>query len=161
MNYTTLTHECQIMERLHSIISSANTYWFDTYGFTVTQVPKAIIKLDYTLYKLQQEFNADPVILKMSPMLFYKFHIDAFRPCAVNMLLQGFDSSLFYGTPGYHDELMNIEELVYEEKKLYLLNTQRHHAVLNKSQPRYLFSMGINLPHSYLQVKQYINDNKL
>ena len=161
MNYTQLRTECQCYYDLIRLIHNPNQHWFDTHGFTVTQVPEHVYSKDATILALVKEFKAEAVILKMSPMIFYRFHIDEFRQSTVNMLLQGYDSHCYYGTPTTHEELMKLEELVYEEKKLYLLNAQLPHAVLNKSQPRYLFSLGINRPTSYEQVKQYINDNKL
>ena len=161
MNYTQLNTECQCYYDLIKFIHSPTTTWFDTHGFTVAKVPAGIYNKDATITRLVKEFRADPVILKMQPMIFYRFHVDAFRQCTVNMLLEGFDSHCYYGRPYKHEELMQLEELVYKEKKLYLLNTQTPHAVLNKSQPRYLFSLGINQPYTYTQVKEYINDNKL
>ena len=161
MNYTQLNTECQCYYDLIKFIHSPQTVWFDTHGFTVARVPAGIYNKDSTIAKLVKQFKADPVILKMHPMIFYRFHIDAFRQATVNMLLEGFDSHCYYGSPYKHEELMQLEELVYKEKKLYLLNTQTPHAVLNKSQPRTLFSLGINQPYTYTQVKEYINDNRL
>ena len=161
MNYTQLNQECQCYFDLIKLIHTPNIYWFETHGFTVTKVPEHIYTKDPVILALVKEFQADPVILRMDPMIFYRFHTDAFRQCTVNMLLEGSDSECYYGTPSKHEELMKLTELVYETKKLYLLNTQLPHAVLNKSQPRYLFSIGINRPYSYAQVKQYINDHQL
>ena len=161
MNYTQLNTECQCYFDLIKLIHSPNTFWFETHGFTVTKVPEHIYTKDPLILALVKEFQADPVILRMDAMIFYRFHTDAFRQATVNMLLEGWDSHCYYGQQTTSEELMKLTELVYEPKKLYLLNTQLLHAVLNKSQPRYIFSMGINQPYSYTQVKQYINDHQL
>jgi len=161
MNYTQLNTECQCYYDLIKLAHTPNQLWFNTHGFTVTKVPERVYSKDATILALVKEFKADPVLLKMPPWIFYRFHIDALRQCTVNMLLEGRDSNCYYGAPTDEEELMKLEELVYEEKKLYLLNTQVPHAVLNRSQPRYLFSLGFNRPTSYEQVEQYINDNKL
>jgi hypothetical protein len=134
--------------------------WENKNSFDLITVPYELIKTDITLDYFYRILKAYPVILRTEPYSFYRFHIDEKRKCAINMLLDGFDSNCYFADPTDSEDVFNnVEELVYEPNTYYLLNTTKKHAVMNRSKTRYMFSMGINYA-SYEFVKN-IYENKI
>jgi hypothetical protein len=124
-------------------------------------VYKRQVKDDPVTVKLMNQFKAVPIIFRLPPWQFYRFHTDEIRSCALNMLLVGTDSQTYYGTESEEEEVMNIRELNYEPDCYYLLNTHEKHAVINRNNLRYMFSLGFNVPLSYTQVKEFCEANDL
>lgn len=144
MRYFKLEIQSTITQQLLNHALNAE-HWQNKNSFDYVNVPLDIVIQDSTLKMFLIKFRANPVIFRMKPQSFYRFHIDEKRKCAVNMLLAGYDSSCYFGNvTEFEDILDNIEELIYEPNTFYLLNTKQKHAVMNFSNTRYMFSMGIN-----------------
>lgn len=94
-------------------------------------------------------------------MRFYRFHVDDFRGAALNLLLDGWDSQTYFSNTEEDPYLTEITELKYAQNKMYLLNTQIKHAVVNKNNLRYVLSMGFNQPLTYDEVKRFCVENNL
>jgi hypothetical protein len=155
----TSTSTCRI--QLTDFAKSNYTKWIHKNAFDIAMVHESLIKDDPVIVKLIKQFNAVPVIFRMPPWQFYRFHTDAIRSCALNMLLVGNDSQTYYGTQSDEEEVMNIRELNYEPDCYYLLNTHEKHGVINRNNLRYMFSMGFNQPLNYKQVKEFCEANNL
>lgn len=116
------------------------------------------------LVKLINDLNCHSklAIYRFFPNTCYKWHIDHIgRKCCINMLIDGYDSLTMFGVPGSNGRFTNITTLVYEPNKYALLNVHKFHTVFNFNEPRYLLSIGIPVPTTYDQAKQYIIDNNL
>lgn len=142
-----------------------STSWKHMNAFDLAMVPMSIVT-DSNIKILIKEFkfnliNPVPVIFRMPPWQFYRFHVDAARSCAINMLIDGIDSAAYYGEDTEEEEIMSIQELYYQNDRYYLLNTQQKHAVINRSQTRYMFSVGFFSNVSYNQVRDFILENNL
>ena len=136
------------------------TRWARKNAFDVALVPDSMIA-DNHLMELIKKFHAVPVIFRVPPWQFYRFHTDARRSCAINLLLEGDDSNTFYGTETADEEVLDIVELKYDLDCYYLLNTHLKHAVINKNNTRYMFSMGFPDTLSYQDIKTYCLENNL
>lgn len=131
--------------------------WFHKNAFDILPVPLEL--LDDTMLKMKLKFNSSPVIFRMQPWQFYRFHIDAARGCAINLFLDGADSETYYGDETPDEEILNITELKYEIDHYYLLNTKIKHCVINRNNIRYMFSMGFPLPLLFDDVKEFCYQN--
>lgn len=136
-----------------------NTNWIHKNAFDISLVPLNL--LDNFLLKFKYQFFGVPVIFKMQPWQFYRFHIDESRSCAINLLIEGTDSNTYYGEETNDEEILNIKELNYQEDSYYLINTKLKHCVINRNNVRYMFSMGFPSNITYEQVKLFCQNNNL
>ena len=116
------------------------------------------------LVKFINDFNCHSklAIYRFFPNTCYKWHIDHNgRKSCINMLIDGYDSLVMFGIPETNGRFTNITKLDYEPNKYYLLSVHKFHTVFNFSKPRYLLSIGIPVPTTYEQAKQYMIDNNL
>jgi hypothetical protein len=138
-----LNIKCTINEKLCDFVTQSQK-WQVKSAFEYIEIPNNLIQMDQTIKYFVNEFNAEPLILRMSPNTFYRFHIDTSRTCAVNMLISGSDSNCYFGQVSENEEIIkNVTELKYSPNQYYLFNTKEKHAVLNKNNFRYLLSLGI------------------
>lgn len=156
-----LKNKTTILPALKSLIANTSTSWYHKNAFDIAMVPKSITETDPTVTKLIERFNAQPVILKMNPMTFYRFHVDEFRNAALNLLVDGWDSETFYGEPTDNEELTALTALTYEQEYFFLLNTGKPHCVINRNNPRYVFSLGFNDPLTYDMVVNFCREKDL
>ncbi len=139
--------------------AESNKNWIHRNAFDLIVVPLYLVKDDPVVGKMVNHFNVKPVIFKMKPWQFYKFHVDAVRNCALNLFLSGEDSQTYYGEPTEDEEIMNIVELVYDPDCYYLLNTKTKHAVVNRNNVRYMFSLGFDSTVEYQTVRTFCLEN--
>ena len=141
--------------------------WFNAYSFDILNIPDDIALKDPLIQSIHKKFPVKsyytkPVCLRMGPNILYKLHEDTVRLAAINMLITGWDSHSFYGTPKEGSEdMFHINRVIYEPKSYYLFNTKELHSVLNFDEPRIVFSLGFNPPATYQEVLDYIVDNNL
>lgn len=156
MNYYPLTTSSTSRSKILNYVESSDQ-WFSSNGFDILKIPNNL--LDTFLLLMKTELNGGAIVFKMAPHTFYRFHTDAHRQCAINLLLTGFDSNCYYGDQTDNEEVIeNVTELQYELDRYYLLNTRRKHAVRNGSEVRYLLSIGFN-DYDYETVKQWCQDH--
>jgi hypothetical protein len=135
----------------------SNDQWYSSTGFDVLKIPNEL--LDTDLSSLKTALNGNAIALKMMPNTFYRFHIDARRYCALNLLLTGFDSNCYFGDQTDDEEVIeNVTELRYDLDRYYLLNTRKKHAVRNGNAVRYMLSIGFN-DHDYETVKKWCQEH--
>jgi hypothetical protein len=78
------------------------------------------------------------------------------------MLITGWDSHSFYGTPkAGSEDMFYINRVIYEPKGYYLFDTKQLHSVLNFDEPRIVFSLGFNPPATYQEVRDFIIEHNL
>ena len=140
--------------------SRSITNWRHKHAFDLATIPHDIIQ-DYSLKLLINEFGGPSVVFRMDPWRFYRFHTDAVRKCAINMLLSGTDSNMYFGTETEDEEMLIINELKYQMDSLYLINTHLKHSVTNRTEVRYMFSMSFNEDVGFDQVKSFCQFNNL
>ena len=143
-----------LKEHAHSV-----TNWHESHGFQVVKVPPYIVDT-LPIAPVLIKFNALAVILKMDPMTWYDWHIDARRVCTINSLLDGSNSKCFYGNRLSRD-IVELDELVYTPGEFCLLDTTKEHAVLNLENTRYVLSIGMAAPYSFDEVKNFCVDNSI
>lgn len=137
-----------------------NNIWIHKNAFDIALVPLNLLGCK-TIQQLTNKFKATPVIFRMQPWQFYRFHTDAARSCAINMLLEGTDSNTYYGSETDDEEVLNIQELNYEIDRYYLLNTHEKHCVINRDNVRYMFSLGFPTDVNYAVVRDYCQEHGL
>lgn len=159
--YFKLRSNSELKNILLDFAKNTDTKWIHKNAFDIAIVPTSVLINDNTVCTLMKKFNAVPVIFRMPAWQFYRFHTDAIRSCALNLFLEGADSQTYYGTDTQDEEIMNISELVYEPNCYYLLNTHMKHAVVNRNNTRYMFSLGFNVPLDYTTVREFCQEHLL
>jgi hypothetical protein len=155
MNYYPLNKVSTVRSNILNYVESSDK-WFTSNGFDLLKIPDNL--LDILLLTIKFKFNGSPVVFKMHPNTFYRFHTDERRQCAINLLLTGVDSNCYFGDQTDNEEVIeNVTELKYELDRYYLLNTRKKHAVRNGNNVRYLLSIGFN-NYDYETVKKYYQD---
>lgn len=134
--------------------------WIHKAAFDLAVVPGYLIT-EEPLIELMNKFHGTPVIFRMPPWQFYRFHTDAARSCAINMLLEGSDSNTYYGTDTQDEEVLDIVELKYITDGYYLLNTHAKHCVVNRDNTRYMFSLGFPDGLDYKTIRDYCLERNL
>lgn len=145
---------------LTGIAKSPHTNWRRKNAFDIASVPVTALSSE-PIIGLIREFNGVPIIFRMQPWQFYRFHVDAARSCAINLFLEGVDSETYYGVGTADEEILNITELRYERDRYYLLNTKQKHCVINRDNVRYMFSVGFPDTVNYETVRDFCLENKL
>lgn len=158
--YLKLNTKTQLKDSLLEFATKPETAWIRKNAFDIAMVPKSLIIVDGVISNILTKFNVVPIIFRMQPWQFYRFHTDAARSCALNLLLDGTDSQTYYGENTDCEEVMNINELVYDDRSFYLLNTHVKHAVINRNNTRYMFSMGFS-DYSYNEIAEFCQANNL
>lgn len=142
-------------------------FWFESRGFHMAYIPKGILDADPLFDKIferfpEKKYNIKYVILKMNPYIFYQLHRDTLRKAAINMLLHGSNSFTFYGYPVKDSQnLVHIHELAYNPGRYYLLDTTEPHGIINRDQPRFVFSFGFDDPATYKTILDFLKENDL
>ncbi len=138
---------------------NSTKFWFQKNNLHIIKVENIFFN-DSILSTLIERFNGTPLIFKLPPNIWYDWHTDENRLCAINMLILGNRSHCFFGERENRD-IVKTRELTYNSNRYYLLNTQKKHAVLNFEEPRYVLSVGFAGTHDYFTVLQFCKDNKL
>jgi hypothetical protein len=95
-------------------------------------------------------------IFRFLPNTCHSWHVDLQRYAAINLLLDGWNSLTMYGRRVDVINLDSVQKLVYQTDSYYLMNSKRHHAVINFDNHRYLLSIGIPEKYSFEEVLAYI-----
>lgn len=160
-NFLRLNSKFQSLDSVRKFLYSQEHTWNNIgYGFDVLLVPPNVIT-DPVIENLVKEFNVRPNIFRTPPRFWYKWHLDAGRTAALNIEISSEHSHTVFGEDAEHDNKKNIEELVYEQENMYLLNTQTAHSVLNLGSTRYMLGLGFRLPYTYATVRDYCINNNL
>lgn len=145
---------------LSGFAKNSYTIWKKKNAFDIAIVPGGLL-VDDPILELVKKFKGVPIIFRMQPWQFYRFHTDEDRSCAINLFLEGVDSETYYGVDTADEETLNITELRYEIDRYYLLNTKQKHCVVNRDNVRYMFSVGFPDTVSYETVRDFCLENKL
>ena len=119
--------------------------WFrpDWATFLQYAVPKHILEKDSLISNLCEQGWLAPTLFKSAPKSIYKFHTDrSNRPVALNMLLGEPDSDTFFMGDLIHRNQYELINVNYKPNRYYLLNTTKHHAVMNYGTDRYLLTLS-------------------
>ena len=139
---------------LYDLVNKEHT-WQKHFGFDAIEVDSSWIQKDYALNCVNK---LQPIkmlgVLKVPSNSFYNFHRDSYRLSTLNMLIKQKEGYCYF-IESRDDHYCDLVELVYEPKTYYLFNNQAIHGVINKSEPRYMFSLYFENEINYqeLQVK--------
>lgn len=152
-----------VSELLQHTKTKPSSDWISRFSFNILPLfPRLpLLMQNRAIRSLVEEYNAQPIVIRIDPMKFYRFHVDDHRGAALNILLEGTDCQTYFGDPDADPYMIDIEELPYEPNSMYLLNTQAKHAVVNRNNHRYALSIGFNSPLTYEQVKDFCIRNNL
>jgi hypothetical protein len=159
--YLKLNSNSKLKDTLIEFAKKPTTKWIRKNAFDIAIVPQSLIVNDPVVQEISKRFNSTPIIFKLMPWQFYRFHTDAARSCALNMFLDGEDSQTYFGESTDDEEVTSITEIVYEKNYFYLLNTHMKHAVINRNNIRYMFSMGFDTSVDYSVVKKFCCESNL
>jgi hypothetical protein len=107
---------------------------------------------------LQEKFGAVYCYYtKMPPCTTHKWHSDINRNCAINFLLTDCDSLTLFESYKINDYNVGFEVCNYTVYQPTLFNTTIPHMIINHSdQIRYLLSVSIPRPHTFLEIKDFL-----
>jgi hypothetical protein len=114
--------------------------WVQYYNFDVLFLKPEFVQEDKFFRDLAKDYSFTVAVVKMNPYSCYNWHTDTKRQCAINMLLDGFDSHCVFSRDP-EDVNIPVEELKYQPNTYYAFDTQTPHMILNLSKPRYLLSV--------------------
>lgn len=116
----------------------------EVFGWRFERVKNEIWKNDSVLRKIDEKFPIKGIaVIHMKPNMCYKWHTDAYRLCALNLLLTANESSYTVFTNDYHNagqDQIDITRLKYEPDYFYIFNTRKSHTVLNLNEDRYMIT---------------------
>jgi len=149
--YQVLNQSSTIRTSIQKYIESEGLKFFDVTrrGFKLGIVPKEILDQDPIIKKILDRTpkSFGGMIFHMDPWTSYVWHFDGNRGCAINMLIKG-EGHTYFGEK-INDRNYLYEELVYERDQLYLFNTSTEHTIFNKSEERWVLSIGFPLTTTY------------
>lgn len=119
------------------------------YNLQAFDIPEKFYLQEPLLQKINSQFKINFASVYISQkQTGYPFHRDGHRNVTINMLISsGISHSLFkiedwiYEDREFVAEEWHFEELVFEERKFYLYNTDMPHGVINFDKTRYMFSV--------------------
>jgi hypothetical protein len=157
--YYKLNYSDEILEKVKSKIEEP-TSWRESYGFLVKNLRLHTFNSS-PLRDLIIKFSGNPIILKLEPMTWYRWHTDHKRLCAINQLMIGSGSRTYFGSPVNDDVTKIITQVEYTPGSYYLLNTRVKHTVFNDTtEERYALSIGFN-NFSYNEILKYCKEHNL
>jgi len=159
--YLKLNSQFLSYESIMSYLKHNEPPWRYNYHIGQARIPSELIKDDF--FKNLSRFQIYPLLIKMQPTFFHKWHTDATRNAAVNVqLISGHSHTVFNDDPADkfgHKE--NIKELIYEPNGIYLFNTQKQHAIMNLGCERLVLSCTFETDDSYETIKRFCLENNL
>ncbi len=161
-HYTQLKTPSSIAKDLLEYANNSQN-WQDVAGMVLTLVPEELVRKDATLSELIDRFDCGGKlsILRTEPNVFYQWHTDIYRYCALNMQLSGWDSISMFGKRKPPHWYVDIDRLNYEAEKYYLFNVLKPHSVINFGEVRYVFSIGFHTPTRYEEVREFLLEKNL
>lgn len=147
-----------LVDTLMEFINNAQPEdWKILYEFERLSVPESILTVDPVLHDIVQHFGSSKRIgiFRYPPNYAYKWHTDPARDASINLLLTGYDSLCLFGDGLVNGGIENVTELLYEKHTPVILNTSKHHTIINFSEKRYLLSIGITKPSTFEDVVDY------
>lgn len=159
-NYLQLSTESVVRKRLLRIAVEADDRWKPNNGIERIDIDIKDLEGDDKIIELAEHFKCKEMrklsLFRFQPRTCHAWHVDLQRYAAVNMLLEGWDSITLFGERADGINLKNIDQLIYEYDRYYLLNSKMRHTVINFSRPRYLLSIGIPEEFRFQEVQDYI-----
>jgi hypothetical protein len=143
-------------------IANDDTEWVLYYNFMAKPVPNELLDKDPFFVWLRQRYNFMAGIVKMEPFQNYDWHQDTRRGLAINMLLEGANSIVFF-TEDIKAVVKNVIPAQYYVNSYHLFNTQVPHCIINMEGMRYLFTVEFELDKeqlSYADLVKALEDYK-
>jgi hypothetical protein len=147
------------------IIEKKNKFVY-YHGFKAIRIDKIIWHQEPILKRIDEYFPiANVGLLIIDPFKCYKWHVDAERKFALNLLLDGFDTSYSIFSDNYKESSLqaDILHLKYDKNYFYAFNTKVYHTVFNLNEKRHLISVEflLNTKYSYDDFLNYCLSNNL
>lgn len=158
---TGITVSDSFVDSLNAFIKeSRQDEWQNLHNLTALCIPLRLFETEPLLYKVISKFGAGTrlSVFRTNPCEVYNWHIDATRNICLNILLDGYDSMTLFANRSIYSVMTDLTKVPYIRKKVFLLNVQKNHTVLNFNNVRYLLSIGIPKPTDFQDVKNYINE---
>lgn len=134
-------------------------------GINAAIVPTELLADDPQILAMAEYFDAVSAgrlsIFRFEPHTCYHWHTDSIRACAINMLLDGFDSQTYFGDMHDLHYFGNIAPADYQPDTYYFFNASVPHTIFNFSKTRYLLSIGIKREFSLTDTWQYLTQSGL
>ena len=137
--YKEIDCKSSIMDDLLLIADNSEPF-VEYFNFGIKFVPKDVFLKDSFLKSLHDKHTFNAAILLIRSKNIYNWHIDDNRGASLNMMIRGDNSHCLFSNEPL--EVVNsFIELEYKPSTYYLLNTQRHHSVINFGEDRLMFSI--------------------
>jgi hypothetical protein len=132
--------------------------WKHILNMKLLPVPLSMLEKEDKLLKIVKKYKAEVrlAIYDTEPNTAFHWHTDKSRYASLNILIDGWDSKCLFSQNEYRGMRSNLVELHYEKNRVYLLDVTKEHCVLNFNNPRYMFSIGIPVPATFDEVKEFI-----
>jgi hypothetical protein len=158
---TGITVSESFLESLNNFIKkSDHDRWQSINNLTVMSLPIKLFETETVLNSVVNKFGAGSrlSVFRTNPYEVYSWHTDYLRNTCLNILLDGYDSMTLFANNRASGVMTDLITVPYSSKKVFLLNVQKNHTVLNFNNVRYLLSIGIPKPADFQDVKNYINE---
>lgn len=158
----------EIRTALSDYINNNQLNWQKRFGIYVHGLEREFFKQFPKVDQLITEFDCPRYgLFKFDPNTCYGWHIDnPGRSCALNLLIDGYNSHTFYGEPILDDEkntsgdFTNLREVTYTENKFVLMNVHKSHTVFNMDNTRHLLTISFHPAHgNFDKIKKYLMEN--
>jgi hypothetical protein len=131
------------------------------YDIDVTPIPVNILKDDIIFKTLSLKFEIIPLVVRFDAKKWYTWHTDKIRNVGLNSVIQGKESHVIFGKLSTNGQYFDIEEIIYEDNKTYLLDVSKSHSIVNLGEPRIIISLGFPQPIMFNEVKEFCIENNL
>ena len=158
---TGITVSESFVESLNNFIKdSDHDRWQSINNLTVMGLSPCLFETEPLIYKIINKFEAGSrlSVFRTNPCEVYNWHTDAMRNTCLNILLDGYDSMTLFANRSIYGVMTDLTKVPYVRKKVFLLDVQKNHTVLNFNNTRHLLSIGIPKPAEFQDVKNYINE---
>jgi len=157
-NFYRIENESTIFEDLVKVAFDERKFK-SYFHFNVKVVHHSVVIKDPFLTALLEVHPFIAGVLLIKPNSIYNWHIDDDRGSSLNMFLSGGKSHCLF-TDEASEMVSKFEELYYEPKHYYLLNTQSTHCVVNFESPRLIFSLQFKDDKTKLSYEQLLSEIK-
>lgn len=150
--YTKLKADLAIREEL---LAFARECPFVSNGYVFSkEVPASLVERDSVLAKLVDDLRIPLVRMFWTPAFsWYRWHTDMVRSSSINSLLVG-DGHALFAKGKVIPDIVSVEELVYEPRKMYLFDTQKPHSVTTLGRDRIILTLSLPQGVSYAKAHE-------
>jgi len=159
-NYYELKNKLSSLQNIRAYVNS-DVVWYRHYDVDVIEIPNIILENDIVLETLSSKFKLTPLVIRFDSKKWHRWHVDAVRNVGLNSIVQGAVGHTVFGVPNKDGHYYEIDEVIYKNDNVILLDVTKQHSILNLGEPRVVFTIGFPKTVMYNEVKNFCIENNL